>query len=138
MTASPTDAGMPSEEEAHELFERAADQYDAWEAQGGRRTSRAYWKARALSAEAKLAQAVETNHKLQADLAMAAESEVVANCEQCGAPLFVGEDFVSDPDGVAGCWYAVTDIQSKRDRPCFAHRVGKPEARARSARGEKT
>jgi hypothetical protein len=99
--------------------------------------------ARADAAEAKLAQAVEANAKLRADLTMAAESEMAANCERCGAPLFVGEDFVSDPDGVAGCWYAVTDIQSKRDRPCFAHRVGKPEARARSAsehltdRGEK-
>ena len=66
MTASPTptdavpgDVGLPSEEEAHAMFERAADNYDAWEASTGRQTSRAYWKARALSAEAKLAQAVE-------------------------------------------------------------------------------
>lgn len=51
-------------------------------------------------------------------------------CESCGAPLFDGDDFVSDPDSVAGCWHSMTDLPSKRERPCYAYRVGKQDARA--------
>lgn len=63
--------------------------------------------------------------RLRTDLSHA---EPVAHCEGCQAPLFDGDDFVSSED-CSGCWHTMTDAPTKRDRPCFAYRVGKPEAR---------
>jgi hypothetical protein len=51
-------------------------------------------------------------------------------CEHCGAPLIEGDDYVSNPDGCSGCWSAMTDHPSKRQRPCYAYRVGKPVTEA--------
>ena len=62
---------------------------------------------------------------LIADLAKF-DAEII--CEACGAPLFDGDDYVSDPDGVSGCWAAMTDLPSKQGRPCYAYRVGKASA----------
>lgn len=59
-------------------------------------------------------------------------------CERCGAPLYADDDYVSDPDGTRGCWHAMTDRRSTRDRPCYAYRVGKPDARAALSRKETT
>lgn len=73
------------------------------------------------------AQAIELA-TLRADLAANSADAQVASCEGCGAPLFEGDDFVSNPDCVSGCWYAMTDLPSKRERPCYAYRVGKRSA----------
>lgn len=62
---------------------------------------------------------------LRSDLA---KGEPVAQCEGCQAPLFFDDDYVGDPDGCYGCWAAMTDFSSKRERPCYAYRVGKPSA----------
>ncbi|WP_420140189.1 hypothetical protein [Sphingomonas sp.] len=84
----------------------------------------------ALLATAERVKALEAeNARLRADLKHS-EDAVVGNCEGCLAPLFDGDDFVSDPDGVSGCWSAMTDLPSKRERPCFAYRVGKFPTRA--------
>ena len=61
--------------------------------------------------------------KLREDLKKHAEA-----LETCGAPLFDGDDYVCDPDGVAGCWSAMTDRKSNRERPCYAYRVGERPA----------
>jgi hypothetical protein len=58
--------------------------------------------------------------RLRADLA---RFDADLACEGCGAPLYEGDDYVTDPDGVAGCWSAMTDVPSKRESPCFAYRV---------------
>jgi len=78
---------------------------------------------------ARVAQLEGDNARLREDFKKALSVEVMAHCESCHAPLFEGEDWVSDPDCVYGCWHSMTDIKSKRDRPCFAYRVGKPDAR---------
>jgi hypothetical protein len=57
----------------------------------------------------------------------------VGNCEGCGAPLFSGDDFATDENGVYGCWPVVTDDPFSADSPCYAHRVGKASASAMSA-----
>lgn len=56
------------------------------------------------------------------------KSDWEVSCEGCGAPLFEGDDYVSDPDGCSGCWASMTDLPSKRQRPCYAYRVGKRSA----------
>jgi hypothetical protein len=53
----------------------------------------------------------EENAKLRADLA---KFDADFSCEGCGAPLFDGDDFVSDPDSCHGCWAAMTDVESSR------------------------
>lgn len=68
------------------------------------------------------------NEKLVADLAAYSENEVCATCEGCAAPLFSEDDYVSNDD-MSGCWAAMTDLPSKRERPCYAYRVGKVDAR---------
>lgn len=68
--------------------------------------------------------------KLTADCTSLIESEIVAHCEGCGAWLLATDDYVSDPDGVNGCWAAMTDLPSKRPRPCYAYHVGKADAQA--------
>ncbi len=68
------------------------------------------------------------NERLRADLEKTCPS--VSSCEACGAPLLDGDDYVSDPDGVNGCWHAMTDVRPDRERPCYAYRIGKPDARA--------
>jgi hypothetical protein len=78
-----------------------------------------------LSAD--LAAAKADNERLILDVEK--NSDPVAHCEGCGAPLFADEDWVSGED-CSGCWHAVTDAEPKRERPCFAYRVGKPDARA--------
>jgi hypothetical protein len=72
-----------------------------------------------------LEEAAETNARLVADLA---KFDADISCEGCGAPLFEGDDYVSDPNDIHGCWAALTDRPSKRERPCYAYRVGKPSA----------
>lgn len=64
--------------------------------------------------------------KLRTDLAK--NCEAVATCESCSAPLFADDDFVSGED-CSGCWSAMIDTSSKRERPCYAYRVEKPDAR---------
>jgi hypothetical protein len=59
------------------------------------------------------------------------ERVAVTTCEGCQAPLFENDDYISDPDGCSGCWATMTDAPSKRERPCYAHRVGKPDANER-------
>ena len=49
-------------------------------------------------------------------------------CEACGAGLFSDDDFLGDENGVTGCWVAMTDQPSERERPCYAYRVGKVPA----------
>ncbi len=68
--------------------------------------------------------------RLRADCLALAENEILDHCEGCGAWLLSSDDYVSDPDGVVGCWAAMTDLPSKRERPCYAYRVGKEDARA--------
>lgn len=71
------------------------------------------------------------NARLREDVKRATEDEVVAHCEGCGAWLLSGDDFVSSPDDcISGCWHTMTDQRSGRDRPCYAYRVGKSDARA--------
>ena len=65
--------------------------------------------------------------KLVADLQTACDEEAVAACEACGAPLFTNDDFVTGDD-VSGCWAAMTDAPSRRERPCYAYRLGKASA----------
>lgn len=65
--------------------------------------------------------------QLRADLIK--NCEAVSTCEGCGAPLFADDDFVAGEDA-SGCWSAMTDTPSKRERPCYAYRVGEPDARA--------
>lgn len=81
------------------------------------------WRcAEAVSA---LSSLVERNRRLVADLA---KFDWELACEGCGAPLFDGDDYVSDPDDCSGCWAAMTDRPSERERPCYAYRVGKEQA----------
>lgn len=76
--------------------------------------------------EGRVKTAEGVNAKLVADLA---KFDAEASCEGCQAPLLDGDDFVTDPeDGCSGCWAAMTDLPSKRERPCYAYRVGKPSA----------
>lgn len=82
-----------------------------------------------LSAELEAARA--DNERLIVDIEK--NSDPAAHCEGCGAPLFVDEDWVSSDD-CSGCWYALSDAKHKRERPCFAYRVGKPDARAALAK----
>lgn len=78
------------------------------------------------AANARVKEADAENAKLVADLA---KFDAEISCEGCGAPLFDGDDFVTGPeDGCSGCWAAMTDLPSKRERPCYAYRVGKPSA----------
>jgi hypothetical protein len=67
---------------------------------------------------------------LREDCRKLLENEPVATCESCGTWLLDGDDYVTDPDGVAGCWAAMTDVPSKTERKCYAYRVGKCDARA--------
>jgi hypothetical protein len=60
------------------------------------------------------------------------EPEQVSACEGCGAPLCDGDDFVTDEEGCSGCWWAMTDAEPTKPRPCYASRVGKTSA-ARAA-----
>lgn len=62
------------------------------------------------------------------------EPEQVGSCEGCGAPLCDGDDFVTDEEGCSGCWWAMTDAEPSKPRPCYASRVGKASA-ARAALG---
>ena len=64
---------------------------------------------------------------LRNDLSLALAHEQVATCEGCSAPLMDCDDYVSGED-CSGCWAAMTDAPSKRERPCYAYRVGKPSA----------
>lgn len=66
---------------------------------------------------------------LREDCRKLLENEPVATCESCGTWLLDGDDYVTDPDGVAGCWASMTDVQSKTERQCYAYRVGKCDAR---------
>ena len=50
-------------------------------------------------------------------------------CEACGAWLIETDDYVSDDYGVSGCWAAMVDSPAQQNRPCYAYRVGKPDAR---------
>ena len=91
---------------------------------------------RALSAHTRDPQGlVEANEKLRDDVRRLATEEVVAQCEGCAAPLLSGDDYVSSED-CSGCWAAMSDLPSKRERPCYAYRVGKPDARAALAAWE--
>ena len=76
-----------------------------------------------------IAQLEMERDRWKADYWRALDGEPVASCEKCRAYFFDGDDYVSDPGGVHGCWYSMTDIKSKRDRPCYAYRVDKADAR---------
>lgn len=71
----------------------------------------------------------QENEMLRADLK--ANADAWTGCEACGAPLFDNDDFVSDD--CAGCWAVMTDApdEQKQKHPCYAYRVGKPDARSR-------
>lgn len=66
---------------------------------------------------------------LREDCRKLLENEPVATCESCGTWLLDGDDYVTDPDGFAGCWASMTDVPSKTERQCYAYRVGKCDAR---------
>ncbi len=74
-----------------------------------------------------LAASLAENARLRADCLKLGNSEIVTYCEGCGAWLLPDDDYVAGED-VSGCWAAVTDEPSKRERPCYAYRVGKPMA----------
>lgn len=75
---------------------------------------------------------------LREDCRKLLENEPVATCESCGTWLLDGDDYVTGPDGVAGCWASMTDVPSKTERKCYAYRVGKCDARtARHAAAER-
>lgn len=78
---------------------------------------------------ARLAAAEGLAEALRADCKRLAESEIIANCENCGSWLLPDDEYVSNDD-VSGCWHGMTDVPSKRERPCYAYRVGKPVASA--------
>lgn len=44
--------------------------------------------------------------------------EPAAWCESCGMPLFEGDDFTTDDDGVSGCRRAM--IEGDEGAPCYA------------------
>ena len=71
----------------------------------------------------------------KSDYQKALNGEPVAACEGCGAQLFEGDDYVSDPGDVHGCWHTMTDIPPKRERACYAYRVGKCHALDKADRG---
>lgn len=73
---------------------------------------------------AEISRLKEENGRLRDDVS---GREPVATCEGCRAPMFEGDDFVSGED-CSGCWYTMTDAPTKRDRPCYAYRVGKCSA----------
>ena len=80
--------------------------------------------------DARIAELETENERLRTDCKTLAGSEVADHCEGCGAWLMPSDDYVTTPeDGIAGCWAAITDLPSKRERPCYAYRVGKPVAR---------
>jgi hypothetical protein len=54
------------------------------------------------------------------------------HCEGCGAPLYPEDYYAVDENGVAGCLAVMTDPPAE-GCPCYAHRVGKPDANLASA-----
>lgn len=66
---------------------------------------------------------ITENERLRADAERLLSEEPIATCEGCGAYLFDGDDYFTDPDGIEGCW-AMTNTPSKRERPCYSYRVG--------------
>lgn len=79
------------------------------------------------------AEAMEEADKLRRDLSHASDAALAA-CERCGAPLFEGDEYVSDPDGISGCWASMTKLPPKQQRRCYAYRTA---AIRQAAAGEK-
>lgn len=77
---------------------------------------------------ARIAQLEADNARLREDFRNCSEKELMSSCEQCGALFLDGDDYVTDDDGVAGCWHAMTGQHHPLPRPCYAYRVGKQSA----------
>lgn len=83
---------------------------------------------------ARIAELEEANAKLREDLRRH-DSDVMTGCEACGAPLYDDDEYVGDD--CKGCWAVMTDNHpSSESKPCYAYRVGKPDARALLKQGE--
>jgi hypothetical protein len=61
-----------------------------------------------------------------------AAPEACSRCEGCGAPLYPEDTYAVDENGVVGCFAVMTDPPVE-GRPCYASRVGKPDANLASA-----
>jgi hypothetical protein len=78
--------------------------------------------------DASIAKLEVDNARLREDFRNCSEKELMSSCEQCGALFLDGDDYVTDDDGVAGCWHAMTGQHHPLPRPCYAYRVGKQSA----------